>query len=110
MSDNMFIEYFAELEGCNTIKNECGFITYKVKGKECYIAHMYTCRRSRGRGEGKKLFSALCDVLKQCDVEEVTCNIFKKDNGAQRNKEIYRSQGFQVFNETDHVITMTKDL
>lgn len=110
MSNNLFVDYFKELENAHSITTKYGFLVYRIRNRECYVCHLYIAPSHRGCGLAKALYKILADSLKPQGIKEVSCNIFKKDNFWKKNLEIYLSQGFKIVNENEHVVTMSKDL
>jgi len=110
MKNNFFIDYFKEVENADCIDTDYGFILYRICNRECYICHAYITPSFRGRGYGKQLLARVMEIAAKNECLEVSCNIFKKDNGAELNRQKYLSQGFEIINENKHVITMSREL
>lgn len=108
--DSLFAAYFKEVENADCIYSDYGFMVYRIKDNECYICHAYIATPFRGTGMAKRKLAHLEDLCKKKGVTEISCNIFKKDNGVKKNLAAYTSQGFKIINETEHAITMCKDL
>lgn len=106
----MFFDYLKELEGTDAIANESGFITYRIAGDECYVSHLYISPQSRNNKRAKALFNSLKRECKEKDVAIMSCNVFKKDSGNERNIAIYEAHGFKILSENDNAFTMVKEL
>ena len=82
--DSLYAEFIKERENLEFLETECGFLTFKIVGAECFIADMYVRPERRNTGACEFLLSILFDFAKTKKCEFVSGNIHLNDKGCNR--------------------------
>ena len=99
--EKLFLDYFFEEYGRETIVNEHGFISYSFHGTdECLIGEIYIRPESRKSLEVKKLFSQVEGIAKSKGYKYITGIVAIGEDRAEKSTKILRTYfayGFKLY-------------
>jgi GNAT superfamily N-acetyltransferase len=110
IKDTLYAKYIKEREDLEVLENESGFITYKISGKECFIANMYVEADQQRKGRGHILIMVLEKLAKNHGCEFLSANIHLKDHGASKTLIAALLVGFEVKAADLGVLVIIKDI
>ena len=101
MIDDMFIKYFEEREGVETLKGEHGFIQYLMNEEVCKITDFYVIPECRRNGHGYRM----ADVIKKIAIANkckfLTSQVDVKAGGASESVMTIFNYGFKILDITN---------
>lgn len=108
--DTFYAKYIKDREELVILENEFGFITYKISGKECFLANMYIDENQRQKGKGRELISQLSEIAhaKSCDV--ISANIHINDKNASKTLLAALIVGFKIARAEYGTLLIVKDI
>lgn len=107
---SFYSDYIKERENKQYVEFENGFIVYKIVDKECYLSDMYINKNTRGGDEVKNYISALVEIGKKNDCENITANIYLNDSGANRTLRAALKLDFKIIQANNNVIVIAKNI
>lgn len=108
ISNTLYAQYIDERQGLKIIEDEHGFITYKIKDEECFLAEMFVRKEYRRAGYGAKLLDRLIETAQGC--EYICANIWLWDPNANGTLAGALASGFKLARTGDGFIKIVLDL
>lgn len=108
-----WINYLEEEEGKSVIKDDYGFLVYKIMGEELYIDQFYVKKEFRHKGHGQRFGKWALDQAKEHGCKTVTANIFIdpfNKKSAMRKVKIFGEFGFDIVSAQNNVITIMMEV
>lgn len=110
LSNTLYAKYIKEREDLDIIENEVGFITYKTRALECFIADMFVDLEERGKRKGIKLLEELVVKAKDAGCTHITATVHLWDNGASNTLFAALKSGFKVAQAQNGSLLIVKDI
>lgn len=107
---SLYAKYIREREGKEIIETEWGFVTYKIIGKEIYLADMYLTHEERNLGLASGLVKMLIDIGIKNECEVLTANVHLADKNANDTLSKALHLGFELAGANNGVILIAKKL
>lgn len=109
MREKLFVDYY-RATGCEILLEDDGFITYKINGRECFIAEMSTKIETRGSGAGKRLIAKLSKIARDAGCDCLSGNIHLRDPGHDNTILAALMTGFKVVRAENNVLLISMDM
>ena len=110
IKDTLYAKYIKERDQVEILENECGFLLYKIIGKDCLIVDLFIEAESRNLGECRKLVDELSLIAKSANCESLFGNIQINDPGSSRTMKAALAIGFEILSANIQLITIIKKL
>jgi len=107
---SLYAEYIRERESLEIIEHEDGFVTYKIVGKECFLADMYVRPHQRGNSLFKRLIYELCKIARANKCDHISTNIHTLDVNCSRAIKAALKVDFSIINANNGTILLVKKL
>lgn len=105
----LFAEYIKERQGLELIQDyEGGFCSYRIVGRECYLADIYVSKGKRKIGQGGALLGEIIKQALKNNCELITANIHLKDPNANDTLKAAQACGFRVVACDQDVLLISK--
>ncbi len=108
LSDSLYAKYILEREGAELIESSSTFITYKIDGKECFIANTFTEESKRKSGHFKSILKDLEAIARSRGCEFLSANIHLRDKHASATMAVSLALGFRIEKADCGIIMITK--
>lgn len=108
--DRLYSQYIYERMGQSSLWRDFGFLAYKIKEKECFIAEMFIHREKRTLGNGRQLLNDLVEIARGNGCDVVTANIHLWDQNANKTLIAAISCGFEVSKSGNDVLLISLKL
>ncbi len=109
----MFAKYLEEQENLETIKTNYGFISFRCRGEECFVGHLFVEEGKRHLKNVLKLRDMMVVNALARGCKFITCNaFFEKHNKEISNKivKVYMYMGFEIEQVFDKQILLVKNI
>lgn len=107
---SLYAEYIKEREGSEIIEVKDAFVSYKIIGKECFLADMYIRPHMRGSNLFRQLINSLSAVAKGAGCDHISTNIHTLDANCSRNVKAALKVDFSIINANNGVMLLVKKL
>lgn len=107
---NLYAAYVKEREGKDVLKNENGFITYKIIGQELFLADMFLVKKARGSEVVSQFIEKLVQIGKDNKCSHISANIHLADSGANRTLKAALKLGFKLINANNNILVIVKEV
>lgn len=88
---------------------DCGFLTYKIEAKECFLADMYIVPEKRGTGAFGVFIECLAVQAKSKGCDHISATIFV-DDGVTRCLKAALKLDFRIKSAQNNCILMIKNI
>ena len=110
IKDTLYAKYIKECEGFEVLENESGFLFYKIRDGECFLAHVFTEAEARKTGRARSLIDEVSEVAIKNDCEVVSASIDLRDKNASKTLAAALRVGFEVKAAEHGVMIIVKPL
>lgn len=110
IKDSLYAKYIEEREGAKIIENDYGYLTYKLRSPECFLANIFVLPEYREEGIGGVLLSALEKEAKINACHVITANIDLKSKLATGTLIAAVKAGFQVISANNDILLIAKEI
>lgn len=110
ISETLYAKYIKERCGREVFENEHGFITYQIKGEECFLADMCIEPSKRGSRIFKDMIDHLTRIAKGSGCKVVTATIYMADAGKEHSISSALKVGFKILRAENGVILLGKEV
>lgn len=110
ISDTLYAEYIEEREDAGIIENDVGFLTFKIRDRECFLIDMFVKKSARKSGRGRGLLDSLEAVGRMSGCEVITANIFLQDPNANSTLGAALASGFRLESSANNVLLIAKKI
>lgn len=108
--NSMYEKYIKERENLDVIKNEFGFICYRIEKDHCFINDYFVLEEHRRKGIGYSLADQVFEICKQKGIKEVYCQTDDTANGALLSAHTILNYGFVAVSKDGNVTCYYKEV
>lgn len=102
--------YLKEREGIDTIENEKGFLTYKVKDDEMWVYDCYVRPEFRRDNVAREYFDTLYVLANDLNCSSVYSTVYKSTEGWEVSLAALRSNGYEITGTIEDLIILKRIL
>jgi predicted GNAT superfamily acetyltransferase len=107
----LWADYILEREGCKTIENEHGFLTFKeMPDGVIFIRDMFVHPSKRDSGVGQELFLELSEWARRADFKRCICQVDTRAGEASESLAKFLAKGFRLEGAQNCVITLSRSI
>lgn len=106
----MWDQYIKEREGFETIKNDKGFVVYKIFGEECYIRDIFVVKEFRRTNVATELADEVMKVAKDAGCSKLTGTIVPHLPGSTGSMFGLMSYGFKLHSVNGDTVILSKEI
>jgi len=107
---SLYSKYIKEREGKEIIESGIGFMTYKIKGDECYVADVYIEPEFRKSGIASEMCSKIEKIARERGCKFLTGTVTPSLEGANVSLISQLNYGFKLHSCINDFIILKKDL
>jgi len=107
---SLYAEYIAEREGKGIVENDHGFVSYKIKGDECYLADIYISPEFRKEGIGAAFADEITKKAKEKGCKFLTGTVTPSLAGASTSLLAQLKYGFKLHSSHEDFIILKKEI
>jgi hypothetical protein len=106
----MYFDYIKEREGIESIVTDCGFVTYILNDKECFVDILYIKPYYRKSGKGSELMDQLAVLAKLQGCAYFKARNYPRTFGATEAMAASIAYGFKIIDSNNEYITLAKEI
>lgn len=107
---SLYPSYLKEREGLEVVETEVGFVTYKLRGKDCYIQDIYVLPEFRKDGIASQMADRVAEISKESGVRILTGSVDARANGAEVSDRVLVAYGMRPYAKEGFVTYYMKEL
>ena len=106
----MYFDYLKESQDIDNLQNEFGFVSYRIKGHECWIKDWYVKPEHRGKTAAMRLIKDLEIIARSECCDCITSNVDIGTERAEKNTLILLRYGCKIVGATNYSIFFKKEV
>jgi len=110
MSIELYADYLKEREDGHMIYDSHGFMSYFIKGDECYIRDVYIEPAFRKTHHATMFMLKVSSHAKQLGCKKLTGSVRPSSNGSTDSLKVLLSAGFKLWYSSQDAIFFFKEL
>lgn len=107
---SLYADYIKEREGRSILESKEGFMTYEIKGQECYIADVYIRPEFRKSGVASGFASQIEDIARKQGCKFLTGSVTPSLKGATESIIAQLKFGFKLHSSHEDFIILKKEI
>jgi hypothetical protein len=104
----MFEKYMKERQNAECIKNEKGFLFYRIQNDECYIVDIFIEESFRKTSASSEIIGELESRVQGS--KYISGNVYLSDPGCHRTLKAAFKQGFKIHSANNNILLIVKEL
>lgn len=105
----LFDEYMAEREGATVLRNEDGFLSFRIEGDECLILNFYVCPQKRRQLSSFCLLEDLLDRVRLSKCRWLSACVFIYTRNSTESLKAILAFGLKAVKAENGCITFIKE-
>ena len=93
---SLYAEYLKEREEIETIEDEKGFLTYKIKDGNFWIYDCFVSENERRKANARRYYNEAFNIALNSDCNELYTTVFVSTNGWEISLKSLIKEGFKI--------------